>query len=460
MGSTHAASSIHGPEPTSSAATSSGGSATEEPYDAAEPKATTPAPAVAVEKVPTPVSDLVVSASAIPSSKPPTQVPPADPIRAGMTFVLNAIHALTNPATAGDQDPLPAQSPLSWTMLAAARGDIRTPPKLSETSSTAVTPIASAAPPTTAAMAAVTIDASAIQDQGVFTGTPSLITRIVTFVAQVASSVGNILGIDLVSPLASGLASSSPPWFTTLGLKVEKTEFEGMPVWTIQSPSPSDKTVLAVHGGAYTAQPTVLNWLNYGSLARDTGATVVVPIYPLAPQGTAAAVVPVIADLFSDQVARDGADDVSVYGDSAGGGLALAAMQLVVRRGDPTPASMVLLSPWLDVAVADPRQADIRDPILNTATLQKAGLEWAGALDPSDPLVSPINGSLAGLPPTFVYSGSLDILSVDTLRLRAKAASEGADFDFVLRKGLLHDWPLLPLPEGFAVQKQIFGDLV
>ena len=39
-------------------------------------------------------------------------------------------------------------------------------------------------------------------------------------------------------------------------------------------------------------QPTIFHWLNYAAMARDTGATVVVPLYPLAPQGTAATDVP------------------------------------------------------------------------------------------------------------------------------------------------------------------------
>jgi len=37
-------------------------------------------------------------------------------------------------------------------------------------------------------------------------------------------------------------------------------------------------------------------------MARDTGATVVVPLYPLAPQGTAATDVPAMADLISSQI--------------------------------------------------------------------------------------------------------------------------------------------------------------
>ena len=70
-------------------------------------------------------------------------------------------------------------------------------------------------------------------------------------------------------------------------------------------------------------------------MARDTGATVVVPLYPLAPQGTAATDVPAMADLISSQIDQHEAKNVSVYGDSSGSGLALAAVQELVRRGDP-----------------------------------------------------------------------------------------------------------------------------
>ncbi len=61
----------------------------------------------------------------------------------------------------------------------------------------------------------------------------------------------------------------------------------------------------------------------------------IVPIYPLAPQGTAATVVPAMADLISSQIDQHGAENVSVYGDSSGGTIGLAAVQELVRRGDP-----------------------------------------------------------------------------------------------------------------------------
>ena len=152
-------------------------------------------------------------------------------------------------------------------------------------------------------------------------------------------------------------------------------------------------------------------------------ATVIVPIYPLAstPQGRAQTVIPDMADLISARVTQHGADNVSVYGDSAGGGMALAVAQLLVSRGEPTPSHMVLISPWLDITMSNPAIASINDPVLRTASLRKAGQQWAGDLSLTDPFVSPLYGSLVGLPPTAVYCGNLDLLAADVLRLQEQA---------------------------------------
>jgi len=89
--------------------------------------------------------------------------------------------------------------------------------------------------------------------------------------------------------------------------------------------------------------------------ARETGATVIVPIYPLVPQGgTAGTVVPTVMDLISSQIDQHGAKNVSVYGDSLGGTIGLAAVQELVRRGEPVPSHMVLISPALDLTFSNP----------------------------------------------------------------------------------------------------------
>ncbi len=318
-------------------------------------------------------------------------------------------------------------------------------------------------------MANLTADAQpdATAAPATFTGQPSFVSQVLSAVFRIVGAVGEFLGVDLTIPVTGLLQSDRPPWFTTLGLNVQRSEFEGMPVWALQSRgSSSEETVVAVHGGALVLQPVIFNWLAYARIARDTGATVIVPIYPLVSQGgTAGTVVPAMADLISAQIDQHGAENVSVLGDSAGGNIALAAVQEMVRRGDPVPSRMVLSSPGLDSTLSNPGIQFVDDPVLSgtptlLALLKSAPL-WADGLDLTDPLVSPLYGSLAGLPPTAVYAGSNDVVAPDVLILRDKAlATPGADFTFILRKGEPHDWAILTiLPETQAILPDIYQQL-
>jgi len=194
-------------------------------------------------------------------------------------------------------------------------------------------------------------------------------------------------------------------------------------------------------------------------MAYQTGATIEVPIYPLLQQGgTAGAVVPQMAGLLSMEIAAHGAPHVSVIGDSAGGNLALAATEYMVAHGDIVPSSMVLLSPWLNLAMTNPNIALVQDPLLPFGAAQELGKVWAGNLSVNDPMVSPLNGNLSGLPHTTVYSGNLDILSPDALVLRQEAAIADAPFSFVLANGEIHDWIILT-PDGPQYWAQIDQEL-
>jgi len=245
--------------------------------------------------------------------------------------------------------------------------------------------------------------------------------------------------------------------------EIERTEFDGMPVWSLAPKHAGDKVVVALHGGAYVGQVSVFHWWMYTDMARNTGATVGVPLYTLAPKGTAATEVPRTADFISTMIDDHGAGNVSVLGDSAGGGLALAAVQELVHRNATTPGRLVLLAPWLDVSMSDPRSAQIDDPLLDIPNLTRAGQKWAaGPQDVANPLASPLFGSLDGLPPTYVYSSSRDLLTVDTLRLRDRVLAEDIpDVTFRLRNGLIHDYAtFLFLPDARAERTNIYGDLL
>ena len=65
-------------------------------------------------------------------------------------------------------------------------------------------------------------------------------------------------------------------------------------------------------------------------------------------------------------------------------------------------------------------------------------------------------GSLKGVPPTYVYSGSQELLGPDVLVLAQEAATQGAPISFVLRTGKIDDWALPTTSDGlFYFHKSI-----
>jgi triacylglycerol lipase len=207
------------------------------------------------------------------------------------------------------------------------------------------------------------------------------------------------LGSNFSAELAPLISSASPPAFldSLYGLTVTESQEDGMPVYDLTPSDPSGDYVVALHGGAFIDQPSIVNWLAYDQMAHETGATIVVPIYPLATDGgTAGTVDPEIASLISSEIAAEGTGNVSVYGDSAGGEIALEAVEQLARAGDPVPHSMVLDSPALDLSLTNPNIAFVNDPILGNAGVLQDDELWAGGQSLTDPEVSPSAGWWTG----------------------------------------------------------------
>lgn len=217
--------------------------------------------------------------------------------------------------------------------------------------------------------------------------------------------------------------------------------------------------VVYLHGGGFVQGISHIHWGLVKELLVRTGASVVVPRYPLAPRGTAGTVVPVMAELVRGVMDLWGPQQVSVIGDSAGGNLVLATAQQLRDAGHPLPRRHVLICPSMDMTCSDPRVPAIsaRDPFLSLAGVRYAGLLWAGDLAMNHPLVNPLYGDLAGLPPLVVFSGTRDICYPDSLRLVDKARDVGLEITHHELVEGVHDYPLLPTPEGRVARDVIAG---
>ena len=136
-------------------------------------------------------------------------------------------------------------------------------------------------------------------------------------------------------------------------------------------------------------------------------------------------------------------------GDSSGGGLALAFAESLRDSGDPMPERLVLLSPWIDVTMTNPAIPALEegDFILSAYGLAGLGKLWAGEVDVRDSRVSPLYGSMTGLPPTLIFCGTDEILRPDITLLHEKMKAAGTKSRLVIGEGLWHVFPSYDIPE-------------
>lgn len=248
------------------------------------------------------------------------------------------------------------------------------------------------------------------------------------------------------------------------GVKVTLVRSErGWPVYHVRPAANPDTKhcVVFLHGGGYVNEIVRAHWKLIGYLVRQAQVRFIVPIYPLVPHATAQDVVPGTGELLRKVLEDAGAARVSVLGNSAGAGLAVAAAQWLRDVGDCQPDSLILISPGLDFTLSHPEQLAIaqRDPINDIAGTLELGRLYAGDLPVTHPYVSPLRGNFHGLAPMLVFAGTLDLLYPDSVELAAKAGAVGVPVDLHLCKDQPHNYAGMPTPEGRAARALILQAL-
>jgi len=242
-------------------------------------------------------------------------------------------------------------------------------------------------------------------------------------------------------------ASFEPP----ASIHAVRREEGGWPVYLVGDRNAPHRAIF-LHGGVYSFEIDPLHWKLVSEVADASNTLFTVPIMPLAPRGTASTVVPVVADLTAALIDEVGAGNVAIIGDSSGGGMALAVAMELRDRGLPALGATVLISPWLDISGTDPRLTEIApsDPWLAVPGTHAAGSLYRAELPEDHPWVSPITGSLNGLGPITMFSGTRDILNADATRLVSLAGEQPLDYHE--GAGMIHNYPILPMPEGAAAR--------
>lgn len=254
-----------------------------------------------------------------------------------------------------------------------------------------------------------------------------------------------------------------PPRRVRAGHEEHVDDVHGFPVRTLtRSGTAPRRTLVWIHGGSYVKPSHPRQWAFAARVADQIGARLVFPTYPLAPAATVEDSFDAMVDLVAAQLPNS-PDGLVLAGDSAGGGYALAVAQALRDRGQ-RPDRLVLLAPWVDLTGTAPGTAEAaaRDPWLSYDHLLPYAAFWAGGEDPetlADPRASPGLGDLSGLPPTLMLCGTRDLLQPGCDALFARAEQAEWELTYVVAPGLLHVYPLLPVPEARQAEAQIVAFL-
>ena len=203
------------------------------------------------------------------------------------------------------------------------------------------------------------------------------------------------------------------------------------------------RRILYLHGGAYVAGSPKSHRPLVARLAQAARAVAISADYRLGPEHRFPAAVEDAVAVYRwmlDQGAEP--EHTIIAGDSAGGGLTLAAALSLKDQGLPQPAGLFVISPWADLTQShwtyDSKADD--DPMISRERLIEAAADYLGGGDARDALASPVFGDFADLAPLLIQVGSEETLLGDSLMLAERAGHARVEVRLEVWPEMIHVW--------------------
>ncbi len=246
-------------------------------------------------------------------------------------------------------------------------------------------------------------------------------------------------GVDWAAKLTLPVQLSAEVTHDALGLP-------GM--WICPPECDESKVILFFHGGGYIAGSPQTHKRLASRLAQLAHRPVYLPAYRLAPEHPLPAAFEDALAVWEVLVAAGyRPKDISIGGDSAGGGLGLTLLAELCQRGTP-PAGAFGWSPFTDLTLSSPSfetNAE-RDHFFPPERARDLTAMILGESSPTDPHVSPIFAQFPNCPPVLLQASDCEILRDDSERLAEHLRAQGAEVTLSLTKDAPHVWQMF---DGF-----------
>jgi monoterpene epsilon-lactone hydrolase len=213
-------------------------------------------------------------------------------------------------------------------------------------------------------------------------------------------------------------------------------------LWVHPASGRSGEAILHLHGGWFHAGSAGGYRHLVGHIAARAGASAFVPDYRLAPEHPFPAAVDDVLATYRGMDAK-GVRRMAVTGDSAGGNLALVLAAGVAGKTVSAKAILVgavAFSPVTDLTLSGATYETRAEADFYFTKPQVADLvrSYLGNAPANDPLASPLQGRLAGLPPIRIHVGDDELLLDDSRRYVERAVEAGVDARLGVWTGMPH----------------------
>lgn len=253
------------------------------------------------------------------------------------------------------------------------------------------------------------------------------------------------------------------------GIEVIPVSIDGLPAglsaeWiqpsaTAPFGSEADAVIFYTHGGGYVSGSCSDHRAHVARFAAGTGLRALLYEYRLAPEHAFPAAMDDTLTAYRwllKQVTPT--TRIIIAGESAGGGLCLAALLAIRDQGLPLPVAGVSLSPWTDLKLTGESHKTRASAAIDPLGMSKVCSKYyAGDNDPCHPWISPLYGDLHGLPPLLIDVGNDEMLRDDSVMFAEKARAAGVQVTLHVAEGQVHCYPLLPdfIPESKQAMDEI-----
>lgn len=236
----------------------------------------------------------------------------------------------------------------------------------------------------------------------------------------------------------------------------------GDKVLTLTKSNDYNAHIIYLHGGSYTDEALILHRVFIERIISKYKTKVTFIDYPLTPEADYNYIQEFTLKAIKDLMKRYKNDNFFIIGDSAGGGLAVSMLQNINKKSIKIKKT-ILLSPWIDVSMSNPliEEQIKKDFTLNLDSLIECGKRYAGDLETTDEIVSPIYGNLNNLGSLLIYASDNELLYPDIAKFDLLVkSSNNSNSILIIGKNLCHDYPLLIIKETRGIIKEMMEFLL